>query len=491
MVAFSVVGMTESIGETGAAAPPRRSFAVDPDSPAGVALAQLDAAVDTLFALDPLSLNDTELLGVLDGIDRATRRMPAARDPHLAEALTRGIPRRLGDRTTSAFLRRRWQLSAGEAHTWAEGAELFAPQRSLSSGEVLPSRLPILGAARAEGRVSAMQTRIITDLLHRLPACVDSDDRRKAEAIMVAEAKHRDPDRLARSGQRLLDLLDPDGHYKDPDEVKKRRGLSLGREKDGLTPLTGQLDAWTAAALRSVLEPLANPTRATRDGDGGDPGDSNDRQAGTSDAAHPGDGCQHGTPADTRTTPQRLHDALREALEMLLGSDGLPKQGGLPATILVVTTLADLEARTGYASTAHGGLVPVADVIRHATKAKIVDIVVDDLGNPLFLGRARRLASLQQRLALIARDRGCVIPHCDVPATRTEVHHLIPWAGGGRTDVDSMTLLCGHHHDRVEDWILKLHNGRVSCTAPPWIDPSQTPAVNDYFHDPPLFDVLE
>ena len=94
------------------------------------------------------------------------------------------------------------------------------------------------------------------------------------------------------------------------------------------------------------------------------------------------------------------------------------------------------------AVTAAGGRIPVTEVIRHASKARIIDIVTDEVGNPLYYGHTRRLASIAQRHALCVRDRGCVIPGCTVPATRTEAHHLNDWALGGPTDIDKLALLC-------------------------------------------------
>lgn len=187
---------------------------------------------------------------------------------------------------------------------------------------------------------------------------------------------------------------------------------------------------------------------------------------------------------DTRTTSQRLHDALREAMESLLSSGTLPRQGGLPATILVTIKLTDLEARVGFATTAHGGLVPTSEVIRHARKARIIDMVLDPHGNPLYLGRRRRLASDAIRHALTVRDRGCVRPGCTVPASRTEAHHLTDWAQGGRTDVDSMALLCPYDHDSITGWILYLKDGRVWCIPPPdsGLDPTPQSTTTSTTH---------
>src|SRR5205085_2613060 len=85
---------------------------------------------------------------------------------------------------------------------------------------------------------------------------------------------------------------------------------------------------------------------------------------------------------------------------------------------------------------------------------KIIDLIVDEHGNPLALGRTRRLATYSQRLALAARDRGCVKPGCTTPAVRTEAHHITAWADGGRTDINQMALLCGPDHDTIAGCVL-------------------------------------
>jgi hypothetical protein len=48
------------------------------------------------------------------------------------------------------------------------------------------------------------------------------------------------------------------------------------------------------------------------------------------------------------------------------------------------------------------------------------------------------------------RDRGCVIPGCEVPVEQCQAHHLTEWAAGGATDIDQMVLLCWAHHRQVD-----------------------------------------
>lgn len=94
----------------------------------------------------------------------------------------------------------------------------------------------------------------------------------------------------------------------------------------------------------------------------------------------------------------------------------------------------------------------------------IAVIIESATGNPLWHGRAKRHATNHQRLALIVRDRGCVL--CGAPHHHCETHHLMPWhaPAKGTTDIDQLALLCSgcHHHLHDTDHTLI----RTSPTKP-------------------------
>ncbi|WP_459964789.1 DUF222 domain-containing protein, partial [Mycobacterium avium] len=80
--------------------------------------------------------------------------------------------------------------------------------------------------------------------------------------------------------------------------------------------------------------------------------------------------CVEGTPTeqaidgDARSAAQRNHDGLLAGLRALLASGNLGQHNGLPASIIVTTTLADLQAAAGKGLTGGGTLLPMSDVIR-------------------------------------------------------------------------------------------------------------------------------
>ena len=85
---------------------------------------------------------------------------------------------------------------------------------------------------------------------------------------------------------------------------------------------------------------------------------------------------------------------------------------------------------------------------------------------------AVRLAAEGAAVALVARDGGCRWLGCHIPAAWCEIDHLQPYAAGGATDLDSMVLLCSHHHHEkhrpgvqvignAHSLLIRLANGTV------------------------------
>ncbi len=151
--------------------------------------------------------------------------------------------------------------------------------------------------------------------------------------------------------------------------------------------------------------------------------------------------CISGTPSqaaiqgDTRSPGQRNHDALLVAARALLASGDLGQHNGLPTSIIVTTTLQELEAGAGKALTGGGTILPMADVIRLGSHAHHY-LAIFHNGKALALYHTKRLASPAQRIMLHARDRGCTFPGCTVPGYLCQVHHNDPYATNPVTDVN-------------------------------------------------------
>jgi len=191
---------------------------------------------------------------------------------------------------------------------------------------------------------------------------------------------------------------------------------------------------------------------------------------------------QEGIDRDSRTTAQRNHDGLLAGLRGLLMSGDLGQHKGLPASIIVTTTLAELEAAAGKGLTGGGTILPMSDVIRQARRAHHYLAIFDE-GKPLALYHTKRLASPGQRIMLYAKDRGCSAPGCDVKGYYSEVHHLTPYAKCHTTDVNDLTFACGGHHPLAEKgWITRKNaKGETEWIPPPHLDHGQ-PRTNSFHH---------
>lgn len=97
-----------------------------------------------------------------------------------------------------------------------------------------------------------------------------------------------------------------------------------------------------------------------------------------------------------------------------------------------------------------GTPVSTAAARRLACDSSYLEVVVDENGMPIAMGRRRRSVSKALRKALILRDRTCRFPGCNRRGF-VEAHHLRHWARGGETTLENLCLLCRHHHSFVHD----------------------------------------
>jgi hypothetical protein len=230
---------------------------------------------------------------------------------------------------------------------------------------------------------------VIRSFWHRLPDFVDAETRQKAEAQLARLGSAHRPDELSKLADKLTDCLNPDGDFTNDDHAR-RRGITIGKQDiDGMSPISGYLTPEARAGWDAVLAKLAAPGMCN-------PADLSP--------------CINGAPAqaaidnDTRSAGQRNHDALAALTRAALASGDLGKHNVLPASIIVTTTLKELEAGAGTALTGGGTLLPMSDVIRLASHAHHYLAIFDE-GQAIGLYHTKRLASPGQRIVLYAKDR--------------------------------------------------------------------------------------
>lgn len=111
-----------------------------------------------------------------------------------------------------------------------------------------------------------------------------------------------------------------------------------------------------------------------------------------------------------------------------------------------------------------------------AADAELIPAVFGGDSLPLDLGRAARLFTRAQRLALGERDGGCA--SCGQNIGYVEAHHIDWWERDvGPTDLENGVLLCSfcHHSVHREGWGIRVTDGKVWFIPPPHIDPARTP----------------
>ncbi len=383
----------------------------------------LVAAVDEVIALDRVTVSDDDLAELLQVCEQQKRRLEHAQLATIADVSRRGLAGALTYRDTRAMLADRLALTTRAAAARVELAEALAAGRAVT-GELLPVALPATAAASEAGELATEQASVIARAVRELPAplCDRGGD---LEQILATQAVTLglNPVALTKAAAHALAWLDPDGPV--PAECERYRGevrrfrlrrvesgayLGMGEVSGLLTPeCTAMLEAILAAPAPEALEtsgPAAESSVA----------DSAVTEGAVAEGAVDG-GAADGSVPDIRTANQRDHDRLAHALRLALESDGLGSANGSAATVIVTLTIDDLERRAGHATTATGGVLSIEQALRLAADGRFLPAVLTGEGEPLYVGRAKRLATRAQRRALIARDAGCTFPGCAVPAS--------------------------------------------------------------------------
>jgi Domain of unknown function (DUF222) len=433
----------------------------------GEALDAIDAALTTLSKVDLAGLAAVELLELAARCEKATRHQKVVRYD-LSHELHRREVSEIGGKPSKVLAD--WlRITPAEARRRAEVTEPLAPRTTLT-GEPLAPRQPGTAEAWRDGGLDSEHVRVIQRFLGQLPFDVPPRVREEAEVFLAGHALQMRPDQLSRLAHRLALEINPDGEFSDEDRAHKR-SLVMGRQQpDGMSEIriqaTPELRSYVEAVFAKYAAPgMCNPADQT--------------------AVTEGEPAPAQVQADTRTIGQRQHDALTAMLRSKLGDPKLGQHNGLPVTVIVSTTLQELQDKTGHGITGGGTMMPITDVIRLGRHSYHYLTIFDGVtGHALWLGRTKRIASADQRIALHAKDRGCTAPGCTVPGYAAQVHHAVKdWSDGGATNIDDLSFACPPDNQLVETggWTTrKLPNGDTE-----WIPPPHLPligGVNTYHH---------
>lgn len=426
----------------------------------------LHASVSRVLELASASLTCPELSVFLTKLEVECRRLPTAAHAMINQLGAQSSTTELGGSLRQALADRLHITPDAASRRIAEAAELG--ERRALTGEALPPLLPAAAKAKREGKIGDGHVKVIREFLRDLPASVDPWTREEAERQLADLAVNRRPDDLRGLAVELMNYLNPDGNFTDEEDRARKRGVTLGdQQSDGMSRISGYVSPELRSTIEAIEAKLGAPGMCNPDDDL---------------PVVEGEPSEQAAPKDLRSKSQRLHDALNTGLRTLLKSGKLGQHNGLPTSIVVTTTLKELEAGAGRGLTGGGTILPMSDVIRLAGEAHHY-LAVFDGGKTLALYHAKRLANAAQRLALYARCRGCTFPGCSARGYYADVHHVTPYAESGITDVNDLAFACKPHHGLLDNgWITRTNaRGETEWISPAHLDHGQ-PRINKFHH---------
>jgi hypothetical protein len=433
------------------------------------ALTDLAEAVPTALPVASLSgLTDDALLAVLRDIEALGRQVDALRIAGAGELAARsrtedgpaGLAAQKGCRSANELLQRLTQVSSATGASRLGLAALTRPGTALS-GAAMPAAFDHVRAALEAGELGVDAAAALTKNLAPLRNRMHPDALDAAERELVAAATGSSPhssmpasaDEIRIQASVWRATLDPDGLQPDEAHAMAKRGFRLGPERNGLVAVSGGFLPEAAGRVKRLFDAYLTPTTA--------PAFLHEEELADKEAV-----------TDPRTKDQQRHDILIGVLDAMARSGDTPTIGGAAPTVLVTVRAEDLEAGgAGYADGVESPLSPTT-VEQLVCSGGVQKIVIGRNGRIVKLGSAERCFAAPQRRAITARDGGCLIPGCSIPAGWCEVHHVIPAAAGGPTHPDNGVLLCWFHHRTIDTsgWAIRMRAGAPEVQAPPWLD---------------------
>ena len=412
--------------------------------------------------VDVERMSDPGLMQVTDALAQVRRDVDAVLAKVAAEVATRSGPEfgDVGLAKAQGFHNPVRLIAASTGASRADAARLIAvgaatAERQTFTGERLPSRHPHVAAALQASTIGIEAASAITSMLDRASMRAEPSRGDVVEAALVALAAQVPLETLMRGVREAEARLDPDGVEPRDDELRMERSLTMREDGRGMVHLHARLDPESAAPVKAAIEALVSDALRRRE-----PGDL--------------------TPVvdDRRSIPQIQADALAALARHALGCT----QTLTPLAKTTVVVRVDLDTLvSGLGHARIDGLdqpLSAATARRMAADAELIPAVLGDESLPLDLGRAVRLFTKAQRLALGERDGGCA--SCGQNIAYVEAHHIDWWERDtGPTDLSNGVMLCSfcHHMIHRDGWQVHASPREVWFIPPPHVDPAQAPRL--------------
>jgi hypothetical protein len=359
-----------------------------------------------------------------------------------------GLAARQGFRSGGELVARMTGGSLAEARRLVVVGGLLA---ELDACEAAPTpleefRADLAGEVR-EGHIAVDVAALFSDSLACLP---DAERTRDLFRRALAKAAGLPLHQVRKLVWHAQALADPGGWEEREERQHEARALTVCDDSDGMVTLTARLTPLAAAPVRAVLDAGVRWAMQRR---------------------------RDNPESDTRTAWQMRADILSDLCRHALDCDRATS--GVKTTVVVRLTRADLESGSGVGEI-DGTRQPVsvAALRRAAADAEVIPAVLGVASEVLDWGRARRLFTPAQRMALVERDGGCA--WCNAPPSWCEAHHVRWWdRDAGATDLGNGVLLCARCHHRIhrDGWEIEVQDRKVHFIPPRSVDPLRIPRL--------------
>ncbi|MBA8815501.1 hypothetical protein FHX48_000553 [Microbacterium halimionae] len=377
--------------------------------------------------------------------------------------------------------------SAFVSDTAVVGDTAFVGEAAVEDADPIPPRwLTLLRGALSGGLLSSAQFRAIRVSLGE-PPIERYPERSSMEMLeswaavveqLLAETSTLPVEELRAAARIARDRLDPVGVTLRFEERFEARSFRTWIDEHGQHHARVVFDDDGAAWVHSIQQAARRPRRGPRFV----PSDPSERAAVAELAAE--------IAADQRSNEQLQYDTILAILRTGAGADPRQAFGDRQPGVRILVEAAAI-TRSGERGQAHvsgaghvedgGAAVPGGVVESYLCDAGAVPITQDTYGRPLDVGREHRLFTRKQRVAIAARDGGCMWPSCVAPISQCEFHHVDHWwQDHGSTNVDDGVPLCRNCHLRLhnQQWKTRRERSEAGDDAY-WLHAPPNPATGE------------
>jgi Domain of unknown function DUF222. len=341
-------------------------------------------------------------------MDALAVQVDCARVGLVQEAQSRGVvDQSSSPSSTDWLLENSFHLEPADASRTVKLAHLCA----------LPKN-QVMAAAVAGGTLTVRKAMTALRQLGQVEHALEPGKREEALASLTLMAQTGYDRNVTAVGRMLMSLVGADRSLeRNETALRALNSLRLSPMDNGMLRISGQLDPEAGAVLTAALDPLSAPNPC--DANGG---------------------------RDPRPADRRRAEALIEICRRATAAGGAAPTTTKTQLVVLIKNDDLTDAVRGAGTTLAGDVLSPQTVRKLACDASIIPMVLGSQGQPLDVGRTKRLVTPALLAALWARDKGCTFPGCGRPPQWCAAHHVKHWIDGGPTALLNLALVCEYHH---------------------------------------------